>query len=225
MSYQLAYERQQARFQKQRERQLARLADPKLQAETKAKALAAQERQQEKLEAKLASPEYKQQQLEKAKLYHQKAMAKRIEKAKSPPPNKRNKVVSLKPSQKKVKTKGLKGRTPTALETRIQNRVGGLGCICCLIAGYYTTADQADESVKYVSLHHIDGRTKPFAHAKVLPLCGKHHNVAREQGDPELLFPIHGASKAWINAFGTEMEVLEKVYQMIGEEFPWECAA
>jgi hypothetical protein len=60
----------------------------------------------------------------------------------------------------------MKGKTRTTSEKSLQNRIAQLGCIACLKDGVFN--DQ-------VSIHHIDGRTKPEAHTKVLPLCAGHH--------------------------------------------------
>ena len=43
-----------------------------------------------------------------------------------------------------------------------------VGCIACRKHG---------RENHHVSIHHTDGRTKPDAHWKVLPLCGIHHQL------------------------------------------------
>lgn len=39
---------------------------------------------------------------------------------------------------KPIKSKGMKGRNPTALEKRLGNKIGDIGCICCLNKDLYT---------------------------------------------------------------------------------------
>ena len=78
------------------------------------------------------------------------------------------------------------------------------------------------ESTKFVSLHHVEGRTKEWAHAKVLPLCAHHHDTPAPSHAPDELTPIHrGNKKEWIELNGTEEELLKQVYEMIDEERPW----
>lgn len=61
----------------------------------------------------------------------------------------------------------MKGRTPTAAQKLFHDSLARhVGCIACRKDGRFNT---------WVSIHHIDGRTKPDAHWNVLPLCGAHH--------------------------------------------------
>jgi hypothetical protein len=60
----------------------------------------------------------------------------------------------------------LLGRTPTAEEQRHMRRVAALGCIICKIYRNQNTPAE---------IHHLDGKTKPGAHMRVLPLCALHH--------------------------------------------------
>ncbi|WP_217495113.1 Ref family recombination enhancement nuclease [Vibrio sonorensis] len=90
-----------------------------------------------------------------------------------------------------------------------------------------TASLENDSQFNNVSLHHIDGRTKPKAHFKQLPLCAYHHDVpiSKElQAHPEYkyLVPIHAkgswGGKAAFNAlFHSEMALLELCYELIGE--------
>ncbi|MGX1961032.1 Ref family recombination enhancement nuclease [Serratia liquefaciens] len=61
------------------------------------------------------------------------------------------------------------GRTPTAEERRFMDKMGKLPCIACLLHG---------QKSYEISLHHIDGRVKPGAHKRILPLCVWHHQHA-----------------------------------------------
>lgn len=65
----------------------------------------------------------------------------------------------------------------TASEKRYHDDLCRLvGCICCRINGGFNN---------YVSVHHIDGRTKKGAHMNVLPLCARHHQHGTED-DPSI---------------------------------------
>ncbi|MBD3610631.1 MAG: recombination enhancement function protein [Gammaproteobacteria bacterium] len=121
-----------------------------------------------------------------------------------------------------LKSKGMKGRSRTAEEKLLESKIAAIGCICCLNQGWYTSAMQAEEHQRYISLHHVDGRTKPWCHAKQLPLCQHHHDTVPGAGAPETLFPIHGGGRQrWEAVNGTEEALLKQVYDMIGEKRPW----
>lgn len=99
--------------------------------------------------AKQASPEWRREQYEKQRA----RQVRNAERAKSKPSS----------------CRGLKGRTPRAAERVLMDKIGALPCIACYVHGV------VNESV---SLHHINGRTAPDAHACVLPLCVHHHQHA-----------------------------------------------
>lgn len=81
---------------------------------------------------------------------------------------------------------------------------------------------QKQEMTKFVSLHHVDGRTKIWAHAKVLPLCAYHYDTPAPSHAPDELTPIHRVNKKeWVEMNGTEDELLKQVYEIIEEERPW----
>lgn len=48
-----------------------------------------------------------------------------------------------------------------------------VGCIACMRDGNFNP---------HVSIHHIDGRTKPGCHMNVLPLCAGHHQEGTGEG-------------------------------------------
>ena len=93
--------------------------------------------------------------------------------------------------------------------------IGQLPCICCHLSGRYNPV---------ISLHHIDGRTKPGAHKRQLPLCQWHHDVPAEPEQVERyadLIPIHakgsfGGKAAWERHFGDQNSVLAEVYRLAG---------
>ena len=136
-----------------------------------------------------------------------------------------------KQAEKKKATKGLKGRPPTADESRMADKLGKLPCICCTLLkerGLISADLENDSQFNNVSLHHISGRTRPKAHFKQLPLCGYHHDVTipkELQTHPEYkyLVPIHEKGSNWggkvaFNAiFNSEKALLEICYELIGE--------
>ena len=223
--------------QRQFEKQQAKLASPEYQKAQQEKQQASQLKMQqrafEKKKAQLDDPEYqKAQQLKQRetqmKAFEKQRARKQVKEA-SPEykvqKTKANKSKTIKSSLIKsstIKSKGLKGRNPTALEKILANKIGDIGCICCLNKKWYTSDMAEQESTKFVSLHHVEGRTKEWAHAKVLPLCAHHHDTPAPSHAPEELTPIHrGNKKEWIKLNGTEEELLKQVYEMIDEDRPW----
>lgn len=102
-------------------------------------------------------------------------------------------------------TRGMKGRSPTAEEARFMDQVASLGCIACAKDGIVNP---------WISLHHIDGRTKPGAHLLVLPLCAPHHQ--QDDADPLQRPSVHGRKATFTARYGTERELLVECQQMIG---------
>lgn len=90
----------------------------------------------------------------------------------------------------------MKGRTPTAAEQAFMNRVVAIGCIACLLDGNFTPE---------VSIHHIDGRTKPGAHFEVLPLCAGHHQEGT--GIPGLI-AVHPWKARFEERYGDQQYLL-----------------
>ncbi|EGR2118944.1 recombinase [Vibrio cholerae] len=115
----------------------------------------------------------------------------------------------------KPASKGLKGRKPTVDEQRVMDAFGKLGCIACLMKGRLRPL---------VSIHHTDGRTKPNAHYRTLPLCENHHDTPAEKSVIDMypdLIPIHakgkvGGKKEWYKQNGSEAELLKACYKLAG---------
>jgi hypothetical protein len=99
----------------------------------------------------------------------------------------------------------MKGRPPTAEEARFMDRMGQLPCICCLKDGWENHE---------ISLHHIDGRTKPGAHFLVLPLCAGHHQQGT--GANPALIAVHPNKARFEERHGTQMELLDECNRLIG---------
>ncbi|EKO3439424.1 hypothetical protein NTE19_003316 [Vibrio fluvialis] len=147
--------------------------------------------------------------------------------------SRKKKATSLKrkPTSKKS-SRGTKGRSHTAEEKRMEDKLAKLPCICCSLlqeGGLIPSGINLEGDTQYneVSLHHIDGRTKPLAHFKQLPLCGWHHQNAippelRDHPHYQYLVPVHAdgiwGGKAQFNAlFESEQRLLEECYARIGE--------
>lgn len=236
-----------------REKQQAKQADPEWRQEQRDKQRATQERQQAKALAKRNDPVFQQQERDKAQAKRDTAAQKQrdqyedpawqeeqrqkqvsslhdvIEKSKTDKVNHNRMIVGNSAASRK--SRGLIGRTPTADEKRKADKLGALPCICCSLLVHKKLIHAVPENnsqSNFVSLHHIDGRTKELAHYKQLPLCGYHHDVTIDkelQVHPEYkyLIPIHekgsnwGGKRKWSNQFGSEKELLAVCYSLIDE--------
>ena len=240
-----AYEKSQARLadpeyiNEQWEKKLKaqkRQVDKQAEKQAEKYAFKQAEEQTDQFQVRESAPEYSNEQYDKkiaqAQMIQKRALQKRsLKKAANKKANnlseKKNPqstaLKSTKPvTRKPIKSKGLAGRNATVIEKRLANKIGEIGCICCLNKNWYTTEMQEQETTKFISLHHIDGRTKPWAHAKVLPLCAYHHDIPAPSHAPAELTPIHrGNKKEWVAFNGTEEALLKQVYEMIDEEQPW----
>jgi hypothetical protein len=108
---------------------------------------------------------------------------------------------------KPMKSRGMKGRPPTAEEARFMDRMGQLPCIACLKDGWTN---------QVISLHHIDGRTKPGAHFLVLPLCAQHHQ--QDDSDIRRRISVHGRKATFQARYGAERELLAECMAMLESE-------
>lgn len=97
----------------------------------------------------------------------------------------------------------MKGRNPTAAEKRFHDQLAALGCIACRIDGNHNPT---------VSIHHIDGRTKPGAHMRVLPLCAGHHQDG--YGIPGLI-AVHPYKRRFEDRYGSQYELLAMCEQLL----------
>jgi hypothetical protein len=117
-------------------------------------------------------------------------------------------VLSLPSAQRTKKGKGLRTRqrAVTVEEKVLWNRMAGeIGCIACLLDGHPNT---------YVSIHHIDGRTKPGCHKKVLPLCAGHHQDGT--GEDKTMIAVHPWTARFEERYGTQEELLGRVMRVLG---------
>lgn len=88
----------------------------------------------------------------------------------------------------------MKGRTPTIKQKHFHDDLcRHVGCVACRFEGGFND---------YVSVHHIDGRTKPEAHWLVLPLCGAHHQ------DNGTAVAVHPYKARFEERYGAQMDLL-----------------
>ena len=95
----------------------------------------------------------------------------------------------------------MKGTTPTKAEKAFHDDLASLGCIACFIDGRF---------MEEVSIHHIDGRTRPGAHMKVLPLCAGHHQ------DDGTAIAIHPWKARWEAAYGKQEDLVLQLWEELG---------
>lgn len=98
----------------------------------------------------------------------------------------------------------MKGRPATDAQKRFHDLLcREIGCIACRLDGCINT---------YVSVHHIDGRTKPAAHWLVLPLCAGHHQDGT--GAPGLI-AIHPWKSRFERRYGTQRTLLSMCLDLL----------
>ena len=95
----------------------------------------------------------------------------------------------------------MKGRTPTADEKAHMNAVAAHGCYCCNKMGIFND---------YILIHHVDGRTKPGAHFKVIGLCDPHHSPYHHEG-------LHNNKTRWEAKWGKQEDILLEYEEQINE--------
>ena len=94
---------------------------------------------------------------------------------------------------------------PTAAQKRFHNQIAELGCIACMKDGQHNML---------VSIHHIDGRTKPNAHWLVLPLCSGHH---QDGTGVRGLIAVHPWKRRFEQKYGSQIDLLEECKRLISE--------
>lgn len=98
----------------------------------------------------------------------------------------------------------MKGRTPTAAEGRYMTKIKNLGCIAC-------SNMEIETPPEYTLIHHTDGKTKPNAHYRSIPLCDPHHSPLLKTG-------LHANKTVWEEEHGTEEELLNQVWEFVSFE-------
>lgn len=96
-----------------------------------------------------------------------------------------------------------KQRAVSATDQALWDQFAAYGCIACALDGVRNG---------FVSIHHIDGRTKPGCHQLVLPLCAGHHQDGTGP-DPTML-AIHPWKARFEKKYGTQAELLALMHDL-----------
>ena len=97
----------------------------------------------------------------------------------------------------------MKGRSVSADQKRFHDMLcREIGCIACSLEGIFTP---------YVSVHHVEGRTKPWAHWMVLPLCGPHHQDAGIPG----VIAVHPWKSRFEVRYGNQANLVRECIQIL----------
>lgn len=94
----------------------------------------------------------------------------------------------------------------TDTEKVIWSKLAALGCVACRADGNFNP---------HVSIHHVDGRTKPGCHMLVLALCSGHHQAST--GEDKTLLAIHPWKARWEKRYGSQMDLVAENMKLIGE--------
>ena len=86
---------------------------------------------------------------------------------------------------------------PTKSDKALWSAMAAYGCVACRKDGIVNT---------HVSIHHIDGRTKPGAHRKVLALCAPHHQTGGQDAPA-----IHPWLRRFEAKYGRQEDLLAEV--------------
>jgi len=93
----------------------------------------------------------------------------------------------------------------TKAEKAHLSKLAEFGCVCCHLLGFAGSPAE---------IHHIragTGAGRRASHFDAIPLCPIHH-----RGTAGLSVPsIHGSKNAFIEAFGTESELLELTKRLL----------
>lgn len=112
----------------------------------------------------------------------------------------------------------MKGTNPSARQKRFHDLLAShVGCQACL-------QDNGTRNT-YVSIHHIDGRTKPNAHWLVLPLCAGHHQDG--YGMPGMI-AVHPYKARFEQRYGRQLDLLSQAVEALraqGHDLPEEALA
>ena len=100
-----------------------------------------------------------------------------------------------------------KERAVTAAEKLMWDRLAKLGCVACMKDGNFNP---------HVSIHHVEGRTKPGCHQLVLPLCAGHHQDGT--GEDKTLIAVHPWKARFEARYGTQAELMDKCAQILFEQ-------
>lgn len=112
----------------------------------------------------------------------------------------------------------MKGKSPSAAQKRFHDLLAQhIGCPACF-------ADIGKRNT-HVSIHHLEGRTKPDAHWLVLPLCAGHHQDG--YGQPGQI-AVHPYKARFEKQYGRQRDLLSQAVTELraqGHELPAEALA
>ena len=101
----------------------------------------------------------------------------------------------------------MKGRAVSKEDQKLWDALASIGCIACRLDGHVNP---------WVSIHHIDGRTKKDAHKLVLPLCAGHHQDGA--GEDKSLIAVHPYKARFEAKYGSQLELLARAKELAGVE-------
>lgn len=100
----------------------------------------------------------------------------------------------------------MKGSSPSVKQKKYHDLLcQRIGCVACLADG---------NPNHHVSVHHVDGRTKPMAHWMVLPLCAGHHQDG--YGEPGMI-AVHPYKARFQERYGRQMDLIEQCARSLEE--------
>lgn len=117
---------------------------------------------------------------------------------------KRSAAPAKKQAPAKRATLKTRERTRTPAEVELHDKLAALGCIACMKDGRFND---------YVSIHHVDGRTKPGCHLLVLPLCAGHHQEGTGT-DPTLL-AVHPWKTRFEKRYGAQLDLVAECMSLL----------
>ena len=95
----------------------------------------------------------------------------------------------------------------TKAEKAHLSRLADIGCIACRLDGHHDTPAE---------IHHLRegmGMGQRNNHYRAIPLCPAHH-----RGTQGIKIPsVHGTPDLFRKTFGTELELLNRVNELLGE--------
>ncbi len=94
----------------------------------------------------------------------------------------------------------------TPAEKIIWSKLAEIGCIACMKDGFYNP---------HVSIHHVDGRTKPGCHRNVLPLCAGHHQDGA--GEDKTMLAVHPWKARFERRYGSQESLVAECLMLAGE--------
>ena len=101
----------------------------------------------------------------------------------------------------------MKRTSPNRPEKDFHDRLCNIiGCVACLIDGHFNN---------WVSIHHCDGRTKPDAHMRVIPLCAGHHQDGT--GEDKTMIAVHPYKKRFETRYGTQKELTNMCFHLLAQ--------